>query len=181
MTDYDFNDRPSRERVNTLKTEFSNVNSDLVVSFINFQWTYREMQRQYDNLLMQYGLSESKFLILMFLRQAESQQLLPSVLAEKLGAARPTVSKLLSGLIKQELIQKVENLDDKRSSLIRLTAVGNEILQAFLPHNFETAQTIFEDFSSDELAQLEVLLGKINSGSQKLKKEMEKNHDKRKN
>ncbi len=181
MTNYNFNDRPSEARVSTLKAEFPNVDSQLVVAFINFQWTYREMQRQYDRLLASYELSESKFLILMFLRQAHKQQLLPSVLAEKLGATRPTVSKLLTGLSKQSFVKKIGNARDKRSSLIQLTEAGNEVLKDLLPYNFTAPQLIFEDFSADELQYFEHLLEKINQGTQKLKTEMENLHNERKN
>lgn len=95
-----FKDRPNAARLAlSISKANSDINVDTVLQFLHFQYSYREMQRQYDAMLAKYQLTESRFVILMFLYEAPNQQLLPLQLAEKLGTTRATVSKLLRGLV----------------------------------------------------------------------------------
>ncbi len=94
-------------------------------------------------------------------------------LAEKLGATRATVSKLLRGLVDQKRVNKQPSTTDKRATLIGLTAEGERALLDFLPHNFSAVQNLFGELSSDELSTLSQLLEKISNGTQTLEKEME--------
>ena len=115
MDNFTFVDRPDNQRLQLMKDVYSELNSDIVKLFIDFQWTYRNMQSQYDYALDKSDLSESRFIILMFLYQAPNQTLLPSVISEKLGAARATVSKLLKAMEMKGWISKSTSTTDKRS------------------------------------------------------------------
>ena len=96
---YQFVDRPNQARIKATSEEYYDIDENLVLNFLDFQWTYREMQKQYDILFDSFGLTESRFLILMFLKRANGNMLLPSQISEKLGASRPTVSKLLKAMV----------------------------------------------------------------------------------
>ncbi|GAX01491.1 MarR family winged helix-turn-helix transcriptional regulator [Secundilactobacillus silagei] len=169
-----FNDRPDAARLAlSIGEVHSDIDADTVLQFLNFQWSYREMQRQYDAVLTKYQLTESRFVILMFLYEAPKQQLLPLQLADKLGTTRATVSKLLRGLVTQGRVTKQASPTDKRAALISLTAEGERVLLSFLPHNFDAVQTLFGNLTSAELTTFSHLLAKINQGTQTLKNEME--------
>lgn len=171
-TNYDFNDRPDAARIGLVAS--SPAEAEISVLFLNFQWAYREMQRQYDRVLANADLSESKFIILMFLRQAPAQRLLPSEIADKLGATRATVSKLLKGMVAKRWVQRVASLTDKRSTLIQLTASGQQTVTAFIPQNFAAVQRIMAPLSPAEVTQLNGLLKKINQGTKALQSELER-------
>lgn len=174
MVKFNFDDRPDEARLSASLSAYPNItSSELVQLFLDFQWTYREMQRSYDQILARYGLSESKFILLMFLRQAPKQQLLPSELALKLGATRATTTKLLNKMAADHWVEKVKNLEDTRSTLIRLLPKGQEILATFLPINFHSTDAYFSDFNAEEITQFNYLLGKIKQNTQNLKQEME--------
>ncbi len=169
-----FKDRPNAARLAlSIGKANSDINVDTVLQFLHFQYSYREIQRQYDAMLAKYQLTESRFVILMFLYEAPNQQLLPLQLAEKLGATRATISKLLRGLVEQKRVNKQPSTTDKRAALIGLTAEGERVLLDFLPHNFSAVQNLFGELSSDELSTLSQLLEKISNGTQTLEKEME--------
>ncbi|WP_231952064.1 MarR family winged helix-turn-helix transcriptional regulator [Pediococcus claussenii] len=152
----------------TLDHEFPSVDPTKVALFLDIQWTYREMQSQYDAILADHQLSESKFIILMFLRQAPNQQLTPSEIASKLGATKATVTKLLNRMNEKGLIEKLHSSSDKRSLNIKLTAMGQSKLSEFLPFNFGSVDTLMEDLSADEVNQFSMLLDKIKTGTKKL-------------
>lgn len=174
MNNFTFVDRPDNQRLKLMQDVYSELNSDVVKLFIDFQWTYRNVQKQYDYALDKNDLSESRFIILMFLYHAPYQTLLPSVISEKLGAARATVSKLLKAMETKGWISKSNSTTDKRSLSVQLTETGNHVLEKFLPENFSIVNKLLGNLSSEEIQQLSNLLKKINDNTQKYTQEMEK-------
>lgn len=154
--------------------EYPDADPEMVTTFLDVQWAYREMQKQYDAVLARFGLTESRFIILVFLSHAENQQLSPSDIADKLGASRATVTKLVKGMTDNGWTRKVGNLDDRRASLVQMTAAGGELLRKFLPHNFRSINTLLGSLSIEERATLRELLNKISVGTTNLKKDIEK-------
>ncbi|SQB12442.1 transcriptional regulator [Clostridium beijerinckii] len=61
MDNFTFIDRPDNQRLQLMKAVYSELNSDIVKLFIDFQWTYRNMQKQYDYALDKNDLSESRY------------------------------------------------------------------------------------------------------------------------
>ncbi|MCU5753322.1 MarR family transcriptional regulator [Lactococcus lactis] len=120
MESYKFIDRPNYERIKATAEEFYQTDENLALAFLDFQWSYREMQKQYDNLLQRFSLTESRFIILMFLKRAKGNMLLPSEISEKLGASRPTVSKLLKAMEKNKLVEKLPQLLIKGQYILKL-------------------------------------------------------------
>lgn len=179
MDTFNFNDRPDRTRITETATGHAEINSDTVLTFLNFQWSYRQMQREYDELLETFQLSESKFIILNFLNHAKDSQLLPSEIAEKLGASRPTVSKLLRGMEKSQFVRKIASEHDKRSIYFQMTPKGRQAFESFLPDNFTSVQTFFSEFNANDLSQLNTLLKKIDAGTKKFQTLKEKKHARR--
>lgn len=173
--DYQFNDRPQEERLALMAQAYPDANPEVVSTFLQLQWTYREMQRQYDAVLARSGLSESRFIILIFLSHADNHQLAPSAIADKLGATRATVTKMVKGMRDNGWVQQVGNLADKRSTLIQMTDAGQACLDGFLPDNFQSVNTLLGGLTSQERATLRVLLDKVSIGTQQLKNEMERN------
>lgn len=175
MVNYNFIDRPTKERVEALKNSFPQANGSFVTLFLDLQWTYREMQKQYDILFESYGLTETKFIILMFLYNEPSHQLLPSILSEKLGATRATVTKVIKGLERSNWIIKKDSAHDKRSVIIQLTSEGKELLEKFLPKNYHAVSLIMSTLDTSEQEELVRLLNKIKLGTKKMQNELELN------
>lgn len=174
MDKYSFNDRPDAARIAmSTSAAQSNIDPTVVLKFLDFQWAYRRMQREYDHVLAVNNLSESRFIILMFLSQAPHHQLLPSAIAAKLGSTRVTVTKMIKGLTEMHWVEKHPSTEDKRATLIHLTTLGQATLLDYLPRNFAAIQTLFGQLTAAELTTLDQLLSKINQGTVALKKEME--------
>lgn len=173
MKNYTFVDRPSNQRIQLLN-DVSEIDSNITELFLDFQWTYRNMQKIYDDVLDKNGLSESRFIILMFLKQAQHNELLPSVISEKLGATRATVSKLLKAMELKGWIAKDVSISDKRSIPVKLTRAGMKVLEDFLPKNFHTVHLLLGSLTNEEMKQFSCLLEKIKMGTEKCTREMEK-------
>ncbi|EAE8346447.1 MarR family transcriptional regulator [Listeria monocytogenes] len=172
MDNFSFVDRPDNQRIQ-LMNDVSEQDAIITELFLDFQWTYRNMQKVYDDVLDKNNLSESRFIILMFLKRAPNNELLPSVIAEKLGATRATVSKMLKAMERKSWITKKPSISDKRSITVKLTEAGMHILENFLPMNFQTVHLLFDQFTQDEMKQFSYLLGKIKQGTAKCTQETE--------
>lgn len=173
MYEFEFNDRPTKERVEALKNSFPEANASFVTLFLDIQWTYRDMQKQYDALLDSFGLTETKFIILMFLYREPNYQLLPSELSEKLGSTRATTTKVINGLERNNWVIKVPSELDKRSVIVRLTKEGKILLEKFLPENYRAAALLMSALDETEQELFAVLLNKIKIGTKKMQHEME--------
>lgn len=173
MVEYSFVDSPTKERIETLKKSFPEANASFVTLFLDIQWTYREMQKQYDHLFERYGLTETKFIILMFLYQEPNHQLLPSDLSKKLGSTRATVTKVINGLERNSWIIKQSSSLDKRSVIVQLTREGKELIEKFLPENYRAVSLIMSTLNTTEQEELVSLLNKIKLGTKKMQNEME--------
>ena len=174
MENFTFKDRPDNQRIQlTIDHYVESSDSTIASLFLDFQWTFREMQKAYDSVLEQYGLSESKFIILMFLERAVDHSLMPSELADKLGASRATITKLVNNMERAGMIQKIPSLTDKRAVQVQLTDTGKDVLTKFLPKNFEAVNILLEQLDEEEIEQFFHLLNKIKQGTSNLTKEME--------
>ncbi|GAY73334.1 MarR family winged helix-turn-helix transcriptional regulator [Lentilactobacillus kosonis] len=161
MEPYDFSDVPSIERIKEMNQQVANSEPDNVLSFITFQRVYSEIDGAYADLLQDHHLSESRFLILMFLRRAGDNGLSPSLIAQKLSSTKATASKLIRGMVADGMIVKLASEIDQRSSIIRITDHGDELLDHFLPANFDFVNRLFSRLTNDEQFQFSYLLQKL--------------------
>ncbi|EHO52406.1 transcriptional regulator, MarR family [Lentilactobacillus kisonensis F0435] len=152
------------------------VSPDAVHLFLDFQLTYREIEKNYEHLVESFDLSESRFIILMFLFYADDKALLPSEIATKLGVTKPTISKLLKGMQQQDLVTSHSSTEDKRVRYIQLTTAGEQLLRTFLPYNYRSSSLLFEDFSATEMTQFSHLLRKLLKAKDKIQKLEEEHH-----
>ncbi|KRM71818.1 transcriptional regulator [Lacticaseibacillus brantae DSM 23927] len=170
-----FNDRPDVNRIAETAAAAANVDPATAALYIDLQWTYLEMQKQYEAVLADYDLSESRFLIMMFLTHATDWSLTPSDIADKLGSTRATASKLIKALEQKAWVRKLTSPTDKRSSQIQLTEEGNAALERFLPHNFEVIKRMMRHLTADDFKTFTALLNKLKLGTQQTINEMEHN------
>lgn len=182
MSYYNFVDRPSKQRIQEMANQLHlKVSPDAVHLFLDFQLAYREVEKNYESLVASFDLSESRFIILMFLYYADNKQLLPSEIAHKLGVTKPTISKLLRGMEQQRLVSSHQSSTDKRVRDIQLTTAGEKLLRTFLPYNYRSSSLLFEDFTAEEKRQFAHLLRKLLKSKDKIQQLEEDYHEHRKN
>ena len=77
-------------------------------------------------------------------------------LAATEGVAAPTMSRLVDGLERDDLIQRGPDPDDARGVLVRATAKGRRVLMTGRRHRLEALARGLADLSKDELAAIAV-------------------------
>lgn len=111
-------------------------------------------------LLAPHGLSEGRF-VLLFLLDAAADGLAPNALAEQAGVTRATVTGLLDGLEREELIERHADANDRRALCIRLTRKGKQVAQNVFEQHAIWIASLFDNLSAVERKQLSALLEKV--------------------
>jgi len=73
----------------------------------------------------------------------------------------PTVSAVLSGMVRDGLIQRVEDPSDRRVVRIEMLPEGQKILDEVLPDLFVHQTAVMSRLDETELKTLMTLLGKV--------------------
>lgn len=109
-----------------------------------------------------HGLSEGRF-ILLFLLDASSEGIAPKTLAEQAGITRATVTGLLDGLEREELIERHADKDDRRALKIQLTSKGKVLAKEVFDQHSRWISDLFGNLSFQEREQLTQLLVKVSN------------------
>jgi DNA-binding MarR family transcriptional regulator len=110
--------------------------------------------------LAPHGLTEGRFIVL-FLLDASPQGLAPKDIAEKAGITRATVTGLLDGLERDELIIRHADHDDRRALKIHLTKQGKQTAKIVFEQHSRWIAQIFGNLTIQERIQLTALLEKV--------------------
>ena len=77
---------------------------------------------------------------------------------------KSTISRAVTSLLKRQMIERVENADDRREFRLRLTAKGTELYEELIPRLLRREQEILSCLSAQERKEFARLLGKIEAG-----------------
>jgi DNA-binding MarR family transcriptional regulator len=77
---------------------------------------------------------------------------------------KSTISRAVTSLMKRQIIERVENADDRREFRLRLTRKGTDLYEELIPRLLRREQEILSCLSAPERKALNSLLGKIERG-----------------
>jgi DNA-binding MarR family transcriptional regulator len=113
-------------------------------------------------LANEHGLTLSDYDVLVQLAQAPGRRLRPVELARAVLLTRSGVTRLVHGLERAGLIERVPTPDDGRGRLVHLTAEGRDVLRrASRTHLAGVRERFADRFDEDELRTLSDLLGRL--------------------
>ena len=74
---------------------------------------------------------------------------------------KSTISRAVTALMKRQMVERVENADDRREFRLRLTRKGASIYEELIPRLLRKEQEILSCLSAQERRNFALLLGKI--------------------
>ena len=74
---------------------------------------------------------------------------------------KSTISRAVTALMKRQMVERVENADDRREFRLRLTRRGKALYEELIPRLLRKEQEILSCLTAQERKQLALLLGKI--------------------
>ena len=101
----------------------------------------------------QWELSPSQFNVLNLL-QSHAEGLSQIELGRQLLTHRSNVTGLVDRLEKRGLVERKSVLGDRRAYCVMLTAAGDKLLKAILPHYHREAQHVWDGVSDQRIAEL---------------------------
>ncbi|OKP17397.1 MarR family winged helix-turn-helix transcriptional regulator [Serratia fonticola] len=113
-------------------------------------------------LLALHGLSEGRF-ILLFLLDAASDGVAPNTLSKQAGVTRATITGLLDGLERDKLIERHQDVSDRRALCVRLTCKGKNVARTVFEQHSRWIASLYSNLSTRERKQLVTLLEKVSS------------------
>ncbi|KLD77649.1 MarR family transcriptional regulator [Xanthomonas hyacinthi] len=114
-----------------------------------------------NDLLRVHGLNYSEYNVLMMIDASPDATLNPSQLSDAASEKSANITRLTSHLVDKGLIQRTPSTEDRRMLLLRLTAEGKRLIEAFIPDVFAQLGGYTQHLERAELAQLEALLKKL--------------------
>jgi DNA-binding MarR family transcriptional regulator len=114
------------------------------------------------DLIVQHGLTVRDYEVLLYLAQADQRKLPMSALSERTMLTRSGITRLIDGLVGQDLIERVSCESDARVSYARLTDTGyTKLRDAGCTHVAGIERLFLANFTAAELEQLASLLSRL--------------------
>jgi DNA-binding MarR family transcriptional regulator len=77
---------------------------------------------------------------------------------------KSTISRAVTALMERQVVERVENTEDRREFRLRLTRKGRTLYEELIPRLLRKEQDILSCLSASERRQFAALLGKIEKG-----------------
>jgi DNA-binding MarR family transcriptional regulator len=74
---------------------------------------------------------------------------------------KSTISRAVTALLQRQLVERVENADDRREFSLRLTRKGRALYEELIPRLLRKEREIMSCLTADERANFALALGKI--------------------
>jgi DNA-binding MarR family transcriptional regulator len=146
-----------------LSKERTGLDGVALEAWRGFLLSHAAITRELDaDLVARHGLTSRDYEVLLFLAQESDRRLAMSELATRTMLTRSGVTRLVDGLTRCGLVERVSCPSDARISYAQLTDAGHQRLREAGRTHVEGIRTAFlQHFSGDEVAQLAELLGRL--------------------
>lgn len=128
LTMLQLKDLPDARVLERFAKRYAQVDKKAVIHFLTLLRIGTELSAALDAFLAGHGLLQGRWWVLVLLMREETLTAAPSVLAEKAGVTRATMTGLIDGLEREGLVARLADAQDRRKYSIRLTATGQRKL-----------------------------------------------------
>ena len=163
-------DLPTIGVLNKFAEGYPDADITAISSFLHLLRVATDLSIALDTCLSKHGLLQGRWWVLILLMREETQTSTPSVLADKAGVTRATMTGLIDGLEQSGLVERVFSKNDRRSVQIHLTDAGQAKLDAVMPDYYQRLRQCMRGLNEAQREQLHQMLDLINSGIPELTK-----------
>lgn len=151
-------DLPDANILRRFAERYEGVDSDAVIQFLNILSIGADLTEALDGFLATYGLLQGRWWVLLLLMREPNLTSTPSILAEKAGVTRATMTRLINGLVRDGLVSRQEDRNDRRSYTVGLTETGQAKLDEVMPDYYPRVSKLMNSIPAQ---QREVLLEQL--------------------
>jgi DNA-binding MarR family transcriptional regulator len=141
---------------------FRSLQEQVVINLMRTTRAVEESWIQY--LKRSEGISQSQYNILRILRGARPKAVKISEIADRMITRDPDVTRLVDRLIKQRLVQRERDRDDRRVVLVEITGAGLAMLTRLDAPAGDYTEGAMSGLKPQQLRNLDTLLNEVRAG-----------------
>jgi len=157
-------DLPTSEVLEKFAERYPDADVTAIASFLNLLRVATELSLALDACLSKHDLLQGRWWVLILLMREENVSSTPSILAEKTGVTRATMTGLIDSLEQGGLVVRVFDKADRRSVIIRLTDAGQAKLDVVMPDYYRRLRQCMQGLDAIKREELNNILGLIQLG-----------------
>jgi DNA-binding MarR family transcriptional regulator len=158
---YTLRDVPKYENIRATASRYPELEPASGAAFVLLLRVASDLLAATDDYLAGFDLSQGRFIVLMLLYRTVEVPQNPCELARKAGVTRATMTGLLDGLEREELLTRKTVADDRRMLNVALSAKGKAFLETVMPGYFRLIRKCMAGLSQAEKEQMIALLTKL--------------------
>ncbi len=141
-----------------IKTVFRN---EYHKGLINLSYTVRKLNHEFEQSLKKYNLTEAQYNVLKILSDFRTNSPLSiGFIRERMLDSNSDVSRIVDKLVLKKLVERKENISDRRQKDIEISEYGLDLLEKMF--NCEKkADTLLKNLTLEEVKELNNILDKI--------------------
>lgn len=157
-------DLPTAEVLQKFAERYPDGDVTAIASFLNLLRVATELSLALDACLSKHDLLQGRWWVLILLMREESLSSTPSMLAEKTGVTRATMTGLIDSLEQGGLVVRVFDKADRRSVIVKLTDAGQAKLDVVMPDYYRRLRQCMQGLDVTKREELNQILGLIQLG-----------------
>jgi DNA-binding MarR family transcriptional regulator len=150
------------EFLSSLHSHFPECDAYSFYTYLTIRKVTSDLENALESYFSLYGVSSGRFMLLMIL-SANENGMMPSELAQQCGVTQATVSGLLNGLEKAQLIVRETHTHDGRAYVIKLSSKGHELLGKVKPEFLACLDKMMGSFDLGEKKNMVTMLDRFDS------------------
>jgi len=158
---YTLRDVPKYENIRAAAARYPELEPAASAAFVLLLRVASDFLAAAEDYLAEHGLSQGRFTVLMLLFRTVDIAQNPCELARKAGVTRATMTGLLDGLEREELITRKTVAEDRRMLDVALSTKGKKFLETVMPGYFRLVRKCMAGLSQGEKEQMIALLTKL--------------------
>lgn len=155
-------DMPSSQSLVKKSGRYPSMNIQATESYLHLMRAGTLLRHGAERRVEKRGLSYGKFMVLAILQRLD-EPVPVCTLAKMAGVTTPTVSAVISGMVRDGLVERLEDAKDRRVVRIAMLSKGLKILDSVMPELFAYHQAVMGALTESELSALLELLLKLRS------------------
>ncbi len=164
---FDIVDLPDAAALARLAQRYPQLETPALEAWLGLMRVSGDCQNDLDRFLAGHGLSQRKFFVLILLFR-NPDGLVISQLAKGTGVSCATMTGVVDGLLRAQLVTREPHEQDRRAFKVCITPAGQLLLDQVLPQHYRRVSRIMACLDAGERQQLQALLGKISASLQDL-------------
>ena len=150
-----------RASIERIKARGLPADVDHALLFRSLLMAGRALQALSDEAMAPTGLSEAEFRVLMQLYAQPGGLGSPGELCSGAWQSPAGMTRITDQLVARGLISREHSEQDRRRTVLAVTAAGDALVRTTVPRAFEPIRTVFQPFTAQQRAQLQALVTQL--------------------